>query len=361
MDGRLPGTMTRTPEMIARCVLFQLLLPAENAPPTASIPNTHLDRHRSLQDNVRPMTDPRIQLKNPWTAAILAFLLPGAGHLYQRRTFKGCLYMVCILGAWLYGMQMGNWRAVYARTFSDTHSSGQGRLAWGYIAQFGVGLPALPAYVQSRRFYHVENLAPLNLETPLENQSCTGIWRDLGANALAPVAGQITIDIDGIGSFNGTQEGTELALILGGFDMQNGQIAVDPRIGSEATRTMECRVVDPDSNLTTGKLLISIPRSFLNWFEVPPTEHALGELHRMGKIFDLAQVFTWIAGLLNVLVIWDAFEGPAYGYGDESPSTDDAQESQASREKPPANTSTGKSAAAAGPDTPSQKVKGATR
>jgi hypothetical protein len=30
-------------------------------------------------------------------------------------------------------------------------------------------------------------------------------------------------------------------------------------------------------------------------------------------------VYTWIAALLNVLVMWDAFEGPAYGYGDEKP------------------------------------------
>jgi len=306
------------------------------------------------------MTDPRIQLKNPWTAAILAFLLPGAGHLYQRRTFKGCLYMVCILGTWLYGMQMGNWRAVYARTLSDAHRAGQGRLAWGYIAQFGVGLPALPAYVQSRRFHDPDNLSPLSLESPLENQSCTGLWRDLGSNALTPVTGQITIDIDGVGSFKGTQDGKPVALSLGGFDMQNGHIAVDPRIGSEATRTMECRVVDPDSNLIMGKLLISIPRGFSDWFEVPPTEHALGELHRMGKIFDLAQVFTWIAGLLNVLVIWDAFEGPAYGYGDESPSTDESEESEASSENSASKTRTEDSAAAAATDASSQKVKEAT-
>ncbi|MEO1994544.1 MAG: DUF6677 family protein [Planctomycetaceae bacterium] len=306
------------------------------------------------------MTDPRIQLKNPWNAAIFAFLIPGAGHLYQRRTFKGCLYLVCILGTWLYGMQLGNWRAVYARTVSD--ANGMSGLAWGYIAQFGVGLPALPAYFQSRRFDSPDNLNPLTLEYPLENQSCTGIWRDLGSNELTPVSGQITIDVDGVGSFNSTQEGKQRPLTLGGFGMQQGQIAVDPRIGSEPTRTMECRVVEPDSKLTTGKLLISVPRSFLNWFEVPPSEHALGELHRMGKIFDLAQVFTWIAGLLNVLVIWDAFEGPAYGYGDETPSTDDKQESQASRGK--SSTEVKKTnpqrASATVTNGSSQKIQGAT-
>lgn len=306
------------------------------------------------------MTDSRIQLKNPWTAAILAFLIPGAGHLYQRRTFKGCLYLICILGTWLYGMQLGNWQAVYARTISN--STGNSTLAWGYVAQFGVGLPALPAYFQARRFHSPNNLNPLTLESPLANQPCTGFWRDLGANELLPVTGQITIDVDGVGSFTGTHHGKQLSLDLGGFDMQQGQIAVDPRIGSEPTRTMEIRVVADDSNLTTGKLLISVPRSFINWFEVPPSEHALGELHRLGKIFDLAQVFTWIAGLLNVLAVWDAFEGPAYGYGDETPSTDDQSESQGSGTKPQSEASepNPKDTSASAAKSTSQKVQGAT-
>ena len=38
-----------------------------------------------------------IDLKNPVIAAVLAWLWPGAGHMYQRRIGKGLLYMVCIL------------------------------------------------------------------------------------------------------------------------------------------------------------------------------------------------------------------------------------------------------------------------
>ena len=49
----------------------------------------------------------------------------------------------------------------------------------------------------------------------------------------------------------------------------------------------------------------------------------LSRLHyELGKTYDLAMVYTWIAALLNVLVLWDAFEGPAYGYGDETPEGD---------------------------------------
>lgn len=36
-----------------------------------------------------------------------------------------------------------------------------------------------------------------------------------------------------------------------------------------------------------------------------------------GKRYEIALLFTWVAGLLNLLAIWDAYEGPAYGYGDE--------------------------------------------
>ena len=38
---------------------------------------------------------------------------------------------------------------------------------------------------------------------------------------------------------------------------------------------------------------------------------------RLSQKFDIACVFTWIAGLLNIMAVWDAFDGPAYGYGDE--------------------------------------------
>ncbi len=53
------------------------------------------------------------------------------------------------------------------------------------------------------------------------------------------------------------------------------------------------------------------------------------QLHaELGKIHELALVFTWIAGLLNILAVWDAIDGPAYGYGDE-PEPDPDEESKA--------------------------------
>jgi hypothetical protein len=82
----------------------------------------------------------------------LAWLIPGAGHIYQGRYGKGLLYMICILGAFYQGMYLGGNRVVYASWKPE-----EKRLA--YLCQVGAGLPALPAIIQSYRVNH--NLAPL--------------------------------------------------------------------------------------------------------------------------------------------------------------------------------------------------------
>lgn len=57
-----------------------------------------------------------IDLKDPRLAAFLAWLVPGLGHIYQGRTGKGILFSVCILGTFFYGMYIGGGRVVYAST-----------------------------------------------------------------------------------------------------------------------------------------------------------------------------------------------------------------------------------------------------
>ena len=85
-----------------------------------------------------------IDLRNPALAALLAWLWPGAGHLYQRRYGKGLLFMICILSTWFFGLAIGEGHSVYAsnRTIAQ-------QLMYG--CQLGTGLPAMPALVQSYR------------------------------------------------------------------------------------------------------------------------------------------------------------------------------------------------------------------
>jgi len=76
--------------------------------------------------------------RDPVVAAILGWLIPGMGHIYQGRTAKGLLFMICILSAFFYGLIISDGRAVYA-SWTDSDK----RLP--YFCQLGVGLPALPA------------------------------------------------------------------------------------------------------------------------------------------------------------------------------------------------------------------------
>jgi hypothetical protein len=62
----------------------------------------------SSSSHPRPWED-----KNPWIAGVLAFLIPGAGHLYQGRTVKGIIYCVSILGLFFWGQKMGEGMVVY--------------------------------------------------------------------------------------------------------------------------------------------------------------------------------------------------------------------------------------------------------
>ncbi|MEX2111927.1 MAG: DUF6677 family protein [Pirellulales bacterium] len=83
-----------------------------------------------------------IDLKDPIVAAILGWLVPGLGHIYQGRTRKGVLFMVTILSTFFYGLFISEGRAVYA-----SWVEGDKRLP--YLCQVCVGLPALPALVQT--------------------------------------------------------------------------------------------------------------------------------------------------------------------------------------------------------------------
>ena len=84
-----------------------------------------------------------IDMGNPWLAALLAWLIPGLGHIYQRRFMKATIYAVCILGTFYSGMALGGNHVVYYAWEGED-------LRWQYIPQAGVGIAALPAYFQHR-------------------------------------------------------------------------------------------------------------------------------------------------------------------------------------------------------------------
>jgi hypothetical protein len=141
-------------------------------------------------------------------AALLAWLVPGLGHVYQGRTGKGILYAVCILGLFVMGMVMGEWKIIYWRWVNPLNNPE--KFCLYYPGQFFAGLPALPALIQGTLHYY----------------------------GFDP--------------------------ILWGF------------------------MAEPDQRI-------------LNGLQV-----------RLGKLVEIGTIYTTVAGLLNILAIYDAYEGPAY-------------------------------------------------
>lgn len=109
---------------------------------------------KTAKKSLRPTPDGiEIDLRDPIVAGILAWVWPGAGHLYQRRYAKGVLFMVCILGTFFFGLVLGEGKVVYASQFQDRGQAAKGISGtlsrWPFAMQIGVGLPASPAVVQS--------------------------------------------------------------------------------------------------------------------------------------------------------------------------------------------------------------------
>ena len=63
--------------------------------------------------------------------------------------------------------------------------------------------------------------------------------------------------------------------------------------------------------LIQGTLAYKGMPPILGGFLAEPPMHVINGLHKMGKFVDVGMVYTQIAGLLNILAIYDAFEGPA--------------------------------------------------
>jgi len=88
-------------------------------------------------------SDP-IPLKDPFVAGLLAWLVPGLGHIYQGRVAKGVFFFVCLMSAFVYGMYLGEWKVVYW-AWDDRKPVIEG------LCRMGMGLPSAAAIVQSFR------------------------------------------------------------------------------------------------------------------------------------------------------------------------------------------------------------------
>ncbi|MBS0202929.1 MAG: TM2 domain-containing protein [Planctomycetes bacterium] len=305
--------------------------------PSASPPN-----------HPRPWED-----KNPVVAGVLAYLIPGAGHLYQGRTAKGLIYCLSILGLFFWGQKLGEGMVVY----NLPEKTGPLRyVALSYAAQLGIGASALPALVQNRRVLSDTRANKLTgpLSAPFQGTLSSSENPEggvlVGTVKFDVVDGQFGQEIHG--SFEGTLDGQPTKLELGG-----GRFEIDRPIKAGFRRMLHCNVVESDTKPNTAPRYIkgSIPRPFINAYGSPPDPDQLQEINgRLGKIYELALVFTWIAGLLNVLAIWDCVMGPAYGFGDEHPAAPAASRTTATSSAPPVSPQPA-ATPETGPASPAQK------
>ena len=254
---------------------------------------------------------------NPWVAGVLAYLIPGAGHFYQGRTLKGIIYCVSILGLFWWGQKLGEGMVVY----NLPDKGGALRyVSLSYAAQLGAGACALPAMLQQRRADNPSNHRTTRLLQSLDaefqgvlNATDNGEPGQLqGTIHLEPAEGQFGPEVRG--TFDGKLDGQPAKLNLG------GRFEIDKPIKAGFRRRLTCGVAEEgeEPHMATRMIVGTIPRSFFNAYGSPPDADQLQDLNgRLGKLYELALVFTWIAGLLNVLAIWDCVFGPAYGFGDE--------------------------------------------
>jgi Family of unknown function (DUF6677) len=184
-------------------------------------------------------------------AAFLSYLVPGLGQIYQGRVAKGLLFLICLYVMFFYGLSLGHCSNVY--------------------------LPDLSA--ESNPW----DLPPLLADLWNRPQFLGQFW--IGVAAWPAVHQYLTYDKQ-------AEEGT----LFGPFmrlpyeSRSNTPGGSDPKDRYEARRFLK-------------------PAEALNDWQ----GKTLNELQTEGdRTWDLGWVFTVIAGVLNILVIYDALAGPAF-------------------------------------------------
>jgi hypothetical protein len=201
-----------------------------------------------------------------------------------------------------------------------------------------VGAAAWPTLIQAQRA-----TGPANLDVRIPPQPMKTQFEGLltatgpGSDGLSGwLEGDLEIDVKSdrlgpevVGRFRGVYDGRSIDRELVPVSLK-----MDRTIGAGARRGVEFHLMrrsDEHPQLDL-RLSGSIARPLYDSFQTPPSSDELRELHgRLGKKYELALMFTAVAGLLNILAIWDAVAGPAYGWGDEPP-----EEKPSNKNTPPA-------------------------
>jgi hypothetical protein len=189
---------------------------------------------------VSPDDGSAIDLRKPMLAMLLAWLVPGAGHLYQGRRFKGVLFLVVVLSVYVSGFALGGGRVVY-------WSWKPGETRWAMACQAGIGIAVVPAALQSRLLH-----------------------------------------------------GSGKAALAGGF--MAPPVSLNQPVDEDYARAMISRspeLTEDDFRRQPRMRLWQFQRDELSLWH-----------HQLGRWFEIGTLYTMIAGMLNMLVVYDAGFGP---------------------------------------------------
>jgi hypothetical protein len=202
---------------------------------------------------VSPDDGSTIDLKSPVVAALLSWLVPGLGQIVQGRRLKGVLFMATLVPVFLAGMWLGGGRVVYA-------SWKPGEKRWAFLCQAGIGTAAIPALIQSWR-----------LEGPSRQPAFSSTF-------MAPPLSR------------GQPISAAYADVL---------VRTDPDIEAD-----DFRVLAPWRQFR--------PPPPPGMLDRKPADQLSIWHKQLGRFFEIGTLYTMLAGMLNVLVVYDAFSGPMH-------------------------------------------------
>ncbi|HYT88185.1 MAG TPA: DUF6677 family protein [Gemmataceae bacterium] len=194
-------------------------------------------------------------------AALLSYLVPGLGQIHQGRVAKGILFLVCLYGLFFYGMALGNWQNVY---IPDSPPSRDGR--------------EQPRLIDT-----------LTDRARFAGQFWIGVaaWPALAQHFSQPSAADIA---------------AKLQEVAPGRPPSQDEVNRDLRAALDQWR----KGVPPHPLFGT-------------YMRAPDEEVINRQLQGSDKKPDLGWMYTVIAGVLNILVIYDAFAGPAFAASQAKP------------------------------------------
>lgn len=281
--------------------------------------------------NTPPGTDrPQPRTYHPF-AGVLSYLVPGLGQIVQGRVAKGVLFLVCIYTLFFYGIYLGHGTTkLYGRTYSgspvvylpstdDSERTPKQRRKMPlallpdpvfrvaedlynrpqFAGQFFVGVAAWPAIEQYRGYNRLQiqsvedahNLADQKAQNA-ERLQAEARTKDLEAAALREKA---------------KADPANMA-----DHLEKARKAED----EAATARADAKIAEEqeaESRETAARLEREAAHPVIGAFQREPPPNVINVLHNAGdKRLELAWVFTVIAGVLNILVIYDAVAGPAF-------------------------------------------------